>query len=104
MDGLGHRRLLGDPLREVRVGPFHPLRDHARDTLDLRLQLRVDAHAEPGDLRHDRDGAVVVGRAEPTGRGDEIRGADGLGDGRLELRRIVADDVDPRRLDAEREQ
>ena len=63
---------LRDPLREVRVGPFHPLRDHARDTLDLRLQLRVDAHAEPGDLRHDRDRAVVVGRAEPTRRRDEI--------------------------------
>ena len=30
--------------------------------------------------------------------------ADGLGDGSLELGRIVADDVDPRRLDPEREQ
>ena len=73
--GLGHGRLLGDPVREVRVRPLHPLRDHARDALDLPLQLRVDAHAQPGDLRHDRDGAVVVGRAEPAGRRDEIRGA-----------------------------
>ncbi len=101
---LGHGRLLGDTLREVRVRPLHPLRDHPRDAFDLPFQLRIDAHAQPGDLRHDRDRAVVVGRPEPAGRRDEIRGADGLGDGRLELRRIVADDVNPRRLDAESEQ
>ena len=45
-----------------------------------------------------------MGRAEPARGRDEIRRRHRLGHRCLELGRIVADDVDPRRLEAEREQ
>ena len=101
---LRHRRLLRHAVREVRVGPLHPLGDHPRDAFDLRLELGVHADGEPGDLRHDPDRAVVVRRPEPARRRDQVGRRHGLGDRSLELGRIVADDVDPGRLDPEREQ
>ena len=45
-----------------------------------------------------------MGRAEAAGGGDEIRRGDRLGDRSFELGRVVADHVDPGRLDPEREQ
>ena len=60
--------------------------------------------ARPCDLRHDPDRAVVVRRPEPARRRDQVGRRDGLGHGSLQLGRVVADDVDPGRLDPEREQ
>ena len=76
----------------------------ARDVLDLALEVGADLELAPGDPRDDLDRAVVVRRPEAARDGDEVRVADGLAERPLELGRIVADDVDPRRLEPEREQ
>ena len=91
----GTRRLLRHARREVRVRPPEPLRDRARDRLDLPLERLVDDELEPRRTRDELHGSVVVGRAEPAG--DEARvGLQTLAQHGLELGGGVADDRDPR--------
>src|SRR5206468_9546845 len=58
---------------------------------------------DAGRARDQLDGAVVVCRPEPARHDAEIR-LEPILQRRLELGRIVADDLDPRRLDAEAQQ
>ena len=98
----GQRRLLAHALREVRVRPLQPLGDHAGDTFDLGFEPLVDAQLEPGDLRDDLDGAIVVGRPETARARDEVGRDERVPQRRLELVGIVSDDLDSRRLEPER--
>ena len=69
---LGHLRLLGHTLREVRVRALHPLRGHARDALDLGLELLVDPEAPgPPPWRRPRPSDR---RASARGRPNRRRG------------------------------
>ena len=95
----GTRRLLPHARLEVGVRPPQSLGDRARDGADLLLELLVDDELEPGRARDHLDGAVVVRRAEPTG--DEARvGFQAFSERRFELDGVVADDRDPRGLEA----
>ena len=92
------RRLLRHPGREVAIRPAQPLRDRARDRLDLPLERLVDDELEPRRAREKLHGAVVVRRAEAAG--DEARvGLQTLAQHRLELGGGVPDDRDPGRLE-----
>ena len=102
---VGQRRLLADALREVRVRPLHPLGDHARDA-----SICASSSSSTSQLRARRPSP----RPRPCGRRGSARdrprhatrsaAATRLAQRRLELGRVVADDVDPRRLEPEREQ
>ena len=65
-----------------------------------RLQLLVDDQLAAGGPRHQLDRPVVVRRPE-TARDAAELGLEPLAQRDLELVRVVADDRDPRRLDAE---
>jgi hypothetical protein len=88
------------PIREVGVRPAQSLGDSTRDPLDLRTQLLVDCDANTGSTREQLDRAVVVRRPQPA-RDDQQVVAQSLAQRGLELRRLVPDDRDPRRLDAQ---
>ena len=75
----------------------------ARDRLDLGVQRLVDDQLTARGTRHQLDRAVVVRRPEPARDAAEI-GLEPLAQRRLELGRVVADDRDPRRLEAEPQQ
>ncbi len=96
------RRLLRHAGGEVGVVAPQPLGRRARDLLDLGLELRVDVQADAERLRDHLDRAVVVRRAEPAGDEADV-GLEPLAQRRLELLGRVADDRDPRRLEAEPE-
>ena len=93
------------PSAKSAYGRLMPLRDHPRDAFDLLLEPGVDTQLAPGDLAR---------RPRPCGRRGSARdrrstatrsaSASAVADRGLELGRVVADDLDPRRLDAEREQ
>ena len=75
----------------------------ARDALDLRLELLVDAQRRARDPCDELDGAVVVRRPEPARDEADVRLALAVAQRGLEIGGIVADDHDPLRLEAERE-
>ena len=101
---LRERRLLAHASSEVGVRSLHPLGHAPRDALDLRLQPLVDAELQAGDLREDLHRTVVVGRPEPAGGHDEVGRGDRLPERRLQLARVVADDLDPGGLEPQCEQ
>src|SRR5581483_5930765 len=84
---------------EVGVRAPEPLGRRPRHRLDLALERPVEDERDAGRARQHLDGAIVVGRAEAAGDEACLRG-ERLRKGRLELPRIVADDRDPRRLEA----
>ena len=96
------RRLLRHAGGEIGVVALQPHGCRARDLLDLSLELRVDVQADAERLRHHLDRAVVVRRAEPAGHEARV-GGEALPERLLELLGRVADDRDPRRLEAEAE-
>ena len=100
---LRQRRLLAHARCEVGVRPSEPLGDRAGDRLDLRLEPLVDDELATRRTRDELDGPVVVGRPEAARDAAEI-GLEPLAQRCLELGRVVADDRDPRRLDAEPQQ
>src|SRR5581483_4865076 len=100
---LRQRRLLRHAPREVRVRAVKALRDGARDALDLGLELRADRELHARGGRHELGGPVVVCWPEPARDRAEL-GLHPLRDSRRELVRRVADDRDPCRLEAEREE
>ena len=97
---LGQRRLLPHAGREVRVRAAEPLGDRARDRLDLPLELLVQHERATGDARDELDRPVVVRRAEPARDEAEV-GVEALSERALEILRSIADDRDPRRIEAE---
>ena len=104
-DHLGavrHRRLLRHAGGEVRVRPAEALRDRPRETLDLPLELLVDAEGNARDARDELDRAVVVRRPEPARDEAHLRLA-GCRERRLEVVGVVSDDQDPVRDEAQRE-
>ena len=99
---LRHGRLLADALVEVRVRAAQPLGDRARDAVDLRQERLVDAQRPPRRRRDELDRPVVVRRPEPAGGDEQVRVEPGR-ERRAQLVRVVPDDRDPHRLEAERE-
>ena len=100
----GTRRLLADARLEVGVRPPQPLRDRARDRLDLGLQARRRRTAR-APRRARRSSTVRSSCVGPSPPGDDAEvGVEPLAQRRLELLRVVADDRDPRRLEPEPQQ
>ena len=66
------RRLLADPVREVRVRPVESRGDRARKPLDRRLELLVDVEPDTRCAREQLDRAVVMGRAEAAGDDEQV--------------------------------
>ena len=97
------RRLLADALGEVRIGTPQALRNAARDGLDLGLERATDGQLTAGRARQELDRAIVVRRPEAARDRAEI-GAEPLTQRRLELGRIIPDDLDTRRLEPEPQQ
>ena len=95
-------RLLAHAVLEVGVRPLQPLGDHPRDRPDLLVQALVEHELAARSLRDELDRPVVVRRPEPAGDEAEV-GAEAFPQRRLQLVGTVADDRDPRRLEAERE-
>ena len=85
------------PVAKSAYGTAEALGDHARDLLDLRLQVRVDVQRAARRLRDELDRAIVVRRAE-TSRNEADVGLNSLPERLLELGGIVADDDHPCRL------
>ena len=85
---------LRTPAREVRVRPSHPLREAARDPLDLRLERLVDSSSTPATRA---TSSIVrsscVGPRPPETR--QTSAVERLAERRLELGGVVADDRDP---------
>src|SRR5213076_1678848 len=77
-----------------------PRREPPRDVADLGEQVLVGLERDAGRARDERDGAVVVGRAEAAGDEAEV-GIEAVAERVLQLVLPVADDLDPRRLEAE---
>src|SRR5205807_1978408 len=96
----GQRGLLADTCLEVGVRPPQPLRDPPGDVADLALERLVDDELAAGRPREELDRPVVMRRAEPA-RDDAEIGSQPFAEGSLQLLRPVADDRDPRRLEAE---
>jgi hypothetical protein len=65
---------------------------------DLLLQLRIEDEWPAGDPGQQLDGPVVVGRSQAAGGDDEV-GLERLAESLLQRLGVVADDVDPLRLD-----
>ena len=84
------------------VRPPQPLRDRARDGLDLRVQLVVDVQLASRHPREQLDRPVVRG-PEPARRDEQV-GPQPVAQRVFELRLRVADDLDPRRLEPARQQ
>ena len=97
---LRQRRLLRHPGREVGVVALQPLRRRARHRFDLPLQILVHAKPDARCARHHLDRPVVVRRPEAAGDEARVRFEPGTKRG-LQLGRSVADDRDPRRLEAQ---
>src|SRR5919197_3246633 len=97
---LGDRRLLAHAGLEVDVRPAHPRREPPRDAADLVVQPLVQPQADPGGAGDERNGAIVVRRAEPA-RDDAQVGSHALAEGLLQLLLAVAHDHDALWLDAE---
>ena len=98
---LGQRGLLLDARLEVGVRSAQPLRDPARNRLDLPLETWI---ADELAARHERDQLdrpVVVSRPEAAGDDAEV-GRRALPQRRLQLGRRVSDDDDALRLEAQR--
>ena len=91
---------LRTPCSKSAYGPPQPLGDGARDAPDLRREPLVHVQSDAGGARDELDRLVVVRRPEPAGDDAEVR-LQPLGQRRLELVVVVADDRDARRLDAE---
>ena len=96
----GSAACLRTPCREVRVRTVQPLGDAARERLDLGRELLVDRERPAGGLREQLDRAVVVRRAEAA-RDDEQVLLEARPQRGFQLGRLVADDRDPNRIDAE---
>jgi hypothetical protein len=93
-------RLLAHTLLELRVWTPETLGDPPRDLLDLPLELRHGPCLEPRRAREQLDRPVVVRRPQPAREHEEV-GLEPLPDSGLQLCRVVADDRDPCRLQAE---
>jgi len=99
----GQRRLLAHTRLEVGIRPPQALGDPPRDVLDLFLQRRVEDELPACDPRDELDRAIVVRRAEPARDEAEVR-LQPFAERRFQLGGVVADDRDPRRLDAQPQQ
>ena len=96
---LGEGCLLANACREVCVRTSEPIRDHARDGPDLRSSTSSTASAVPRRVRRARwCDRRASGRARPRRGTDRRRTPRGR---RARDPRRVADDGDPRRLEAE---
>jgi len=73
------------------------------DRLDLPLELRIHFELPPEHAGDELDRPVVMSRAKSSGDDAEIR-VEAEPKGALELVRRIADDHDPRRLDAQPDQ
>ena len=98
----GKRRLLPDPVREVRVRAAHPLGEPAGDLLDLGLEVAVDLERAPCDPGDELDRPVVVRRPETTGDQAHV-GLKAVAECCLEPLGVVADDRDVCGLEPEQQ-
>jgi len=88
---------------EVGVRAVQARRDVTRDLLDLRGELLVGVKRHVRRSREQLDRAVVVGRAEPA-RDDKQLVRETFAERRFEIGRLVTDNCDARRVDAEPQQ
>ena len=90
--------------RSPRTGASAARRPRGRQPSICASSSSSTCSARPATLRDELDRPVVVRRPEPTRARDEIGRGERLAQRRLELVGVVADDLDPRRLEPEREQ
>jgi hypothetical protein len=94
------RSLLPDPRGKIGVRPAEARGDQPGDRFDLGAEHLVDDEGPSRRAGERLDGAVVVRRAESSGEDAHV-GRETLADGRIQFRRLVADDQQARGLEPE---
>ena len=95
---------LRTPCAKSAYGRFSRSATRARQPSICASSSSSTSSSSPRDLGDDLDRAIVVGRAEAARAGDEVGRGERVAQRRLELGGVVADDLDPRRLDPEGEE
>ena len=95
---------LRTPVGEVGVRTLQPLGDRARDRFDLRFELGVDSQLDAGDAATSSTVRSSCVGPSPPETATRSAPATASAQRRSELAGVVADDLDPRGLDAEGEQ